>query len=44
MQDFFVKSGKKKSDTEIMQAEVMDVGQGTSSQEDQTWDIKADGS
>ena len=40
MQDFFVKSGKKKSDTETMQAKVMDVGQGTSSQQDQTWTLK----
>ena len=40
MQDFFVKSGKKKSDTETMQAKVMDVGQGTSSQWDQTWTLK----
>ena len=40
MQDFFVKSGKKKSDTETIQAKVMDVGQGTSSQQDQTWTLK----
>ena len=40
MQDFFVKSGQKKSDTETMQAKVMDVGQGTSSQQDQTWTLK----
>ena len=36
MQDFFVKSGEKKSGTETMQAKVMDVGHGTSSQQDQT--------
>ena len=35
-----MKSGKKKSDTETMQAKVMDVGQGTSSQLDQTWTLK----
>ena len=40
MQGFFVKSGKKKSVTETMQAEVMDVGQGTRSQQDQTWTLK----
>ena len=40
MQDFFVKSGKKKSDTETLQAKVMDIGQGTSSQQDQTWTLK----
>ena len=37
---FFVKSGKKNSDTETMQAKVMDVGQGTSSEQDQTWTLK----
>ena len=35
-----MKSGKKKSDTETMQVKVMDVGQGTSSQQDQTWTLK----